>query len=439
MPFINKQPYRQPRALNLVDCPPHNEPHAPCLYPLYYNALYYPQYHESCFSNPTSVSAWLMHELDSHPDWCVSCTPKPFCAKYEVAYSKGIFTVIGIGTLSLTLADIESANFNFCRLFDRLLQNHPSGDKLAETAMSVLSNIPIWLFHDDAHLTQALSELSCTELYHTVCKLVPSKHLPLARKSEYVRLILHDFIVQRTRLLDSDLTHIVSNVCHECLLISKFFQDRYGKSVAASFRCSLTKPQFEGIQAIFEPTSCDDVPWFGASFYDMDVALLRLLKKIILRCLQNIPSYIRPAYKSRSVQSCSSALVHHIRSRIHHLRSLKDYQFFQVYFLVLSFCTDYRKPRAKLIERILTYEYKHEIIGTLSSSHLSRNSRRKIERQEAKIQNVAETLAWERQLRSSWPTIVDDDTIFHCLERYRRRSVWEPPLMYMWCLWSGSL
>jgi hypothetical protein len=108
---------------------------------------------------------------------------------------------------------------------------------------------------------------------------------------------------------------------------------------------------------------------------------------------------------------------------------LKDYQFFQVYFLVLSFCTDYQKPGAEFIERILTYEYKHEIIGLLSSLHLSQNSRRKIERQEAKIQNVAETLAWERQLRSSWPTIVDDNTIFHCLERYRCGSVWEPPLI----------
>ena len=84
------------------------------MYPLYYKALYYTQYHESCFSNPTLVSAWLENELDAHPKQCVSCMSKHPSAKYNVVYSKGIFTITGIGTVSLTLADIESADFDFC-------------------------------------------------------------------------------------------------------------------------------------------------------------------------------------------------------------------------------------------------------------------------------------------------------------------------------------
>ena len=377
--------------------------------------IYYPQYHESCFSNPTSVSTWLENELDTHPKQCVLCTSKPPSAEYNVVYSEGIFTITGIGTVSLTLADIESADFDFCRLLKRLTQNFSSGSEWMEAAMSVLSNIPVWLFGDDAHFTETLSNISCAELHHAMCEITPSKSFRHVRKSEYVRLILHDFSLQRTHLLDCDLSHIASDIRHEYSLISKFFQDRYGNSVAPSLRCLVTKQQFEGISSILEPVGHDDVPWFGTSFYDMDLALLRLPKKTILKCLQSVPSYLRPIYKTRSVQSCSSALVHHIRGRIRYLCSLTNYQFFQAYFSVLPFCTDYQKPRGELIERILTYEYNHEVIGPLSTSHLSLASRRKIERRVAKTQNAAETLAWERQLTSSWPTIVDDDTIFYCL------------------------
>ena len=51
----------------------------------------------------------------------------------------------------------------------------------------------------------------------------------------------------------------------------------------------------------------------------------------------------------------------------------------------------------------------------------------------AKTQNTTETLAWERQLTSLWPTVVDDDTIFYCLEHYQHGSVWEPPLICCVC------
>jgi len=86
-----------------------------------------------------------------------------------------------------------------------------------------------------------------------------SKNFNHARKSGYVHHILHDFVVRRTRLLDSDLTHIASDVRHECLLVSIFFQDRHGKLVAASLRNLLSAQHFEGIPSVTDPVSCDDV------------------------------------------------------------------------------------------------------------------------------------------------------------------------------------
>ena len=194
--------------------------------------------------------------------------------------------------------------------------------------MSVLLNIPVWLFGDNVHFTKTLSELSCAELYHTMCEIIPSKSFRHVRKSEYVQLILHDFSVQRTCLLDCDLSHIASDIQHDYSRISKIFQDWYGKLVATSLHCLMTKQGFEGIPSILELVGHDEVPWFSTSFYDMDLALLHLPKKTILKCLQNVPSYIRPTYKTQSVQSCSLALVHYIQGRIHYLHSLMNYQIF---------------------------------------------------------------------------------------------------------------
>ena len=60
------------------------------------------------------MSTWLENELDTHPKQCVSCTSKHPSAEYNVVYSEGTFTITGIGTVSLTLADIESTDFDFC-------------------------------------------------------------------------------------------------------------------------------------------------------------------------------------------------------------------------------------------------------------------------------------------------------------------------------------
>jgi hypothetical protein len=32
-----------------------------------------------------------------------------------------------------------------------------------------------------------------------------------------------------------------------------------------------------------------------------------------------------------------------------------------------------------------------------------------------------------------WPTVVDDNVVFECLEDYRRGTVWEPPLVCCIC------
>lgn len=194
-----------------------------------------------------------------------------------------LFTITSIGTLPLSLADIESPAFDFCHLSIHLGQDSASAFEWTKTAISVLSNIPIWLFGDSAHLVRNLSELSSTELHHTVHAIMPSKSFNHTCKSAYVHHILQYFMVQCTHLLDSDLTHIASDVCHECSLTSKFFQDWYRQRFGSGFLVKFTMCA----------TFC--VPWIGASFYNMDLALLRLPKKIILTCLHKVHSYIKPA------------------------------------------------------------------------------------------------------------------------------------------------
>ena len=103
------------------------EPHAPCQYPLYYDALYY---HESCFRDQPSVCAWLMNELEKSlcQKLCLMFIETCLCQVWGGLW-KNIFTITCIGTVSLSLADIESAAFDFCHLSVRLGRASASASK----------------------------------------------------------------------------------------------------------------------------------------------------------------------------------------------------------------------------------------------------------------------------------------------------------------------
>ncbi|KAG2112593.1 uncharacterized protein F5147DRAFT_683654 [Suillus discolor] len=71
-PFISKHPSRVPRVLEVAACPPYNLCHLIELYPLYYDPLYYPQYHPSVFATSENFCIWLRASLSTHCDFLFS-------------------------------------------------------------------------------------------------------------------------------------------------------------------------------------------------------------------------------------------------------------------------------------------------------------------------------------------------------------------------------
>jgi hypothetical protein len=57
--FISKHPSTCPRVLDATDYPPHNIIHDTQKYPLFYDALYYPQYNESVYAIAEKFCCWL--------------------------------------------------------------------------------------------------------------------------------------------------------------------------------------------------------------------------------------------------------------------------------------------------------------------------------------------------------------------------------------------
>ena len=165
MPFIRKAPSVILRVLPLTDCPLHNVLHSPHDYPLYYDSLYYPQFHEAIFDNPASVCIWLSHQFDAHAESCVSCTVCSPFSEFHVEYSADI-SLVTCGNTCMTLSrmDIESSTFSICGAVHCLCSSSCTSDDWSATALVVRSQKPAWLYRDDEYVTQALDTLSLSEL-----------------------------------------------------------------------------------------------------------------------------------------------------------------------------------------------------------------------------------------------------------------------------------
>ena len=60
MHFINKWACMAAHVLVYEDCPPHDTMHETDDYPMYYDALYFPELHLSMFKTLETVKAWLL-------------------------------------------------------------------------------------------------------------------------------------------------------------------------------------------------------------------------------------------------------------------------------------------------------------------------------------------------------------------------------------------
>jgi hypothetical protein len=93
MPFLKKCACTAPRALSLEDCPPDNVPHMPSDFPIYYDALYFPQLYPSVFDTPDAFCRWLSTAVRNHQIGLHACSCTSLMLPFNIDHIDGHFSV----------------------------------------------------------------------------------------------------------------------------------------------------------------------------------------------------------------------------------------------------------------------------------------------------------------------------------------------------------
>ena len=151
--FLSKHPSSCPRVLDATDCPPHNILHDIQTYPLFYDALYYPQYTESVYATAEKFCCWLQLSLASHCNsLCLRCGPL-YRSVAVVFDGVGLSSVDDI-SMTFTRAHFESAAYMHCSVFKRFKiyqEAAQQGTPLPTAALCITSRLK------DGFLTQMLA------------------------------------------------------------------------------------------------------------------------------------------------------------------------------------------------------------------------------------------------------------------------------------------
>jgi len=201
MSFLSKQPSVLPRVLCASDCPPHDVLHECSEYPLYYDALYFPEYHSSLFRTEKKVCQWLLNGLLQH---FVDCPFSPsnlpnnsHLSMNKIIYHAPNFFLQLFGVeIVFSKFDVESSSFNFCTLHRQLLAVRsntlsvsPDDCLCVADAERVLFEVPPWFFFKQFIYFRSLSRYSVSDLKPVAYSL---PHTVLRHKKKFIECIVQD-------------------------------------------------------------------------------------------------------------------------------------------------------------------------------------------------------------------------------------------------------
>ncbi|KAG1761816.1 hypothetical protein EDD22DRAFT_894824 [Suillus occidentalis] len=202
MGFLTKSPSRVSRVLDEDKCPPFTV-HDVRDYPDYYDALYYPHYHEPTFATARSFCAWLLKSLVAHHTHCLRCnSPFSGCVSFD---GNRVIVASGEHSVSLPVSYFEGAGYYHCSVF-RLLMHSP---QLIDVYACSLSQHPPWLFTSEDIICSQLKSLPSSTLSRTVTRLACVNVHPRT-KTNYSRAICSHFVHLRTTILAKSLAEVVN-------------------------------------------------------------------------------------------------------------------------------------------------------------------------------------------------------------------------------------
>ena len=294
MLFLNKHTCTVPRALLLEDCPPDNVLHIPSDYPIYYDALHFPELHASVFESSNSFCTWLCTAVRIHQAGQYQCSCKSLMLPFRIHYIDGHFRVtFGKQSMCLSTAAVESSLFTVCWMLHRLTEVDESLGKCRDV---LLNDNPSWCYRADADVSRLLQELPVTVLCASICHFQLHEPVNKLKKNDMVQVILRDFLFTRLALYELAYTDLVTmsseNLCaHRLCAMTHIISQRYGDSVAGALQKVQSIANTNSLCAD-SLTNIDFPIWMTASHHDMLFGMHRLPKKTVQSCLKQIPLYV---------------------------------------------------------------------------------------------------------------------------------------------------
>jgi hypothetical protein len=191
--FLNKKPSVVTRILDFADCSTHSTIHDVQMYPIYYDALYFPQFHPHVYVSPSNFCLWLQVSLVSH---CVGCAR---CCRLNALVTvlfDGVSLSVGLDGLHHTFARsyFESETYTHCSVFCRFAA---ACFVLPPTAASLVTlrqhDDPPWFHYEDAHYHGSLQSLMAPHLRSIALNLASCKMSSRTEKNATVVILDHFF------------------------------------------------------------------------------------------------------------------------------------------------------------------------------------------------------------------------------------------------------
>jgi hypothetical protein len=158
----------------------------PSDYPIYYNALYFPELHPSIFEMADSFCHRLSKAVRDHQCGLHACSCTSLVLLFGIDYIDGSFNVtLGQHSMSFLRTDVEWSSFTVCRTICQLLA--VVDDLFDRIRHVLLDQNPIWCYRPNPEISRALMELPVPTLIDGVHHFRPDKAVRRLRNNDLVQ------------------------------------------------------------------------------------------------------------------------------------------------------------------------------------------------------------------------------------------------------------
>lgn len=304
-----------------------------------------------------------------------------------------------------------------------------------------MAGLPRWLQYSESIYERNLSRLKVNSLSSSISKLSLAKGKARS-KDALVSILLAHFLQARSSLCGRSAAELVdeySNIelpvgCarNALSLLSVHFESRYGSDVATALR-NPPDPVYsfsDDVRVVHNHDPC--IEWASLSKDKLVDRLHKLSMETLSESIQHLVPEGRPSVIGCSRRRTCSGLIQHLLERLRYLECAGADTLCNIYLTYFPMGVSMAEPDSYYVVKILEREYGQKIVDILARSPQAppckavelKNARRK-----NKLESVIAAQQAMAQYEREWPTVVPQNVVFDCLNRYYEGSMWtEPPI-----------